>query len=35
MAYLGRNLLESPDLRTYKRELKTGLGRFAMIFGLE
>lgn len=35
MTYLGRNLLENPELRKYKQQLKTGLGRFAMIFGLE
>jgi flagellar biosynthesis protein FlhG len=35
LTYLGRNLLEAPDLRTYKQQLKTGLSRFAMIFGLE
>lgn len=35
MTYLGRNLLENPEMRTYKQQLKTGLGRFAMIFGLE
>jgi flagellar biosynthesis protein FlhG len=35
MTYLGRNLLEAPDLRTYKQQLKTGLSRFAMIFGME
>ncbi len=35
MTYLGTNLLERPELRQYKQHLKTGLGRFAMIFGLE
>lgn len=35
MTYLGRNLLEAPDTRTYKQQLKTGLSRFAMIFGME
>ncbi|HOO37916.1 MAG TPA: AAA family ATPase [Deltaproteobacteria bacterium] len=35
MEYLGRNLLENPELRTYNQELKKGFGRFAMIFGLE
>jgi flagellar biosynthesis protein FlhG len=35
MTYLGKNLLEAPDLRTYKQQLKTGLNRFALIFGLE
>jgi flagellar biosynthesis protein FlhG len=35
MAYVGKILLESPELRTYSQQLKTGFGRFGMIFGLE
>ena len=35
MEYLGKNLMERPDLRSYSQQIKTGLGRFAMIFGLE
>jgi len=35
MEYLGKNLMERPDLRNYSQQIKTGLGRFAMIFGLE
>jgi flagellar biosynthesis protein FlhG len=35
MAYVGKILLESPELRTYNQQLKTGFGRFGMIFGLE
>jgi len=34
MAYLGKILTEPPELRTYNQELKSGLGRFAMIFGM-
>lgn len=32
--YLGRVVMDPPELRTYNQELKSGLGRFAMIFGL-
>lgn len=35
ITYLGRNLLENPEVRQYNQQLKTGLGRFAMIFGLD
>ncbi len=35
MEYVSKNILENPELRTYDQQLKTGLGRFAMIFGLE
>ncbi len=35
MAYLGRSLMKSPELRNYDQQLKTGVGRFGMIFGLE
>jgi flagellar biosynthesis protein FlhG len=34
LEYLGRIMTEPPELRTYNQELKSGLGRFAMIFGL-
>jgi len=34
MQYLGTNMLEAPEDRTYRQELKKGLGRFAMILGL-
>jgi flagellar biosynthesis protein FlhG len=34
LEYLGRMMTEPPELRTYNQELKSGLGRFAMIFGL-
>ena len=35
LTYVGKNITENPELRTYNQELKTGLGRFGMIFGLE
>ncbi|HHO74897.1 MAG TPA: hypothetical protein ENN05_00510 [Deltaproteobacteria bacterium] len=35
ITYVGRNIMENPELRTYNQELKTGFGRFGMIFGLE
>lgn len=35
MMYLGRNLMDRPDSRTYRQQIKTGLSRFAMILGLE
>lgn len=35
ITYLGKNILEKPDARKYNQQLRTGLGRFAMIFGLE
>jgi flagellar biosynthesis protein FlhG len=34
LEYLGKIMTEPPELRTYNQELKSGLGRFAMIFGL-
>ena len=34
LEYLGRLVMEPPELRTYNQELKSGLGRFAMIFGM-
>lgn len=34
LEYLGRVVLEPPELRAYSQELKSGLGRFAMIFGM-
>lgn len=34
LEYLGRIVMEPPELRTYNQELKSGLGRFAMIFGM-
>jgi flagellar biosynthesis protein FlhG len=34
LEYLGRVVMEPPELRTYNQELKSGIGRFAMIFGL-
>jgi flagellar biosynthesis protein FlhG len=34
LEYLGKILLEPPEARTYNQELKSGLGRFATIFGL-
>jgi flagellar biosynthesis protein FlhG len=34
MDYLGKILTEPPEIRTYNQELKSGLGRFGMIFGL-
>jgi len=34
LEYLGKILTEPPEVRTYNQELKSGLGRFAMIFGL-
>ncbi len=35
LTYVGRNIMENPDFRTYNQELKTGIGRFGMIFGLK
>ena len=35
MEYLGKNLLDKPDSRIYRQQIKTGLSRFAMILGLE
>ncbi|MBN2297602.1 MAG: AAA family ATPase [Deltaproteobacteria bacterium] len=35
LTYVGKNITENPDFRTYNQELKTGFGRFGMIFGLE
>lgn len=35
LEYLGKNLLERPELRNYSQQVKTGLGRFAMIFGMQ
>lgn len=35
MEYLGKNLLDRPDSRTYRQQIRTGLNRFAMILGLE
>ncbi len=32
--YLGRMIMEPPELRSYSQEMKGGLGRFAMIFGM-
>jgi flagellar biosynthesis protein FlhG len=32
--YLGRIVMEPPELRSYNQELRGGLGRFAMIFGM-
>lgn len=32
--YIGRIAMEQPELRIYNQELKGGLGRFAMIFGM-
>jgi flagellar biosynthesis protein FlhG len=34
LEYLGRVVIDPPELRTYNQELKSGLGRFAMIFGM-
>jgi flagellar biosynthesis protein FlhG len=34
LEYLGRVVMEPPEMRNYNQELKSGLGRFAMIFGL-
>ncbi|HPC47160.1 MAG TPA: AAA family ATPase, partial [Deltaproteobacteria bacterium] len=34
LEYLGRTILEPPETRTYSQEIKGGLGRFAMIFGM-
>jgi len=34
LEYLGRVVMVPPETRTYNQELKSGLGRFAMIFGL-
>ena len=35
LEYLGKNLLERPEMRNYSQQIKTGLGRFAMIFGMQ
>lgn len=35
MEYLGKTLLERPDQRTHSQQIKTGLGRFATILGLQ
>jgi flagellar biosynthesis protein FlhG len=35
MGYVGKILLEIPELRSYNQQLKKGIGRFAMIFGIE
>jgi flagellar biosynthesis protein FlhG len=34
LEYLGRTIMEPPELRMYSQEVKGGLGRFAMIFGM-
>jgi flagellar biosynthesis protein FlhG len=34
LEYLGRVVIDPPELRSYNQELKSGLGRFAMIFGM-
>ena len=34
LEYLGRVVIDPPELRNYNQELKSGLGRFAMIFGM-
>ncbi len=34
LEYLGKVVIDPPDLRSYNQEFKGGLGRFAMIFGM-
>jgi flagellar biosynthesis protein FlhG len=34
LEYLSRVVIDPPELRSYNQELKSGLGRFAMIFGM-
>jgi flagellar biosynthesis protein FlhG len=34
LEYLGRVVMDPPELRTYNQELKSGLSRFAMILGM-
>jgi len=35
MEYLGKNVMEHPGLRNYSQQIKTGLSRFSLIFGLK